>query len=82
MPISLQTCLPALIANHQILQVATNAIMNIDSERSVEVKDALDAWAEFRFQRQNYSSASLYTEGDGYWTLVEIGPGIIAPYDA
>ncbi|ROV94526.1 hypothetical protein VMCG_08152 [Cytospora schulzeri] len=60
-------------------QLATNAIIRKVAWRSLEVKDALNAWAEFRLQRQNYASAGHFCEGDAYWTLTEIGPGIIAP---
>lgn len=50
--------------------------MNFD--RNIEVKDALDRWAEFRVERQNYSSSGLFCEGEGYWALTTLGSSIIA----
>lgn len=60
-------------------KLATKEIVDMHSERSVQVKNALIAWAEFRFQRQHYQSSFHFTEGEAYWTLVDIGRGIIAP---
>lgn len=61
------------------MQLAARDIINMSFDRSTDLKDALDAWAEFRVQRQNYSSSFHFTEGEGYWGLVDLGPSIIAP---
>lgn len=46
--------------------------------RNTDVQDALDRWAEFRVQRQNYSSSFHFCEGEGYWALTTMGSSIIA----
>lgn len=59
-------------------QLAASSIINMNLERNTDVQAALDAWAEFRVQRQNYSSSFHFCEGEGYWALAEMGPSIIA----
>lgn len=43
------------------------------------MQEAVKSWAEFKTQRRHQQSSFHFTEGDGYWTLTEMGPSIVAP---
>lgn len=58
---------------------ATNGIIEINFKRNTELQEVLRAWAECRLERQFAASSFMFTEGEGYWRLAEMGPSIIAP---
>lgn len=61
------------------MQWYASKIIEINSDRNLEMQNALKAWAELRVERQNYSSSYQFTDGEGYWALVDMGPSIVAP---
>ncbi|ROV99684.1 hypothetical protein VSDG_03026 [Cytospora chrysosperma] len=75
---------PKDISNYKVLQRRTNLIstariiVDLNLQRNVDVEDALRSWAELRERRSVFGNSNMFTDGDGYYTLTEMGPSIIS----
>lgn len=60
------------------MQQAAKDVIEFTSERNAKVVEAVKSWAEHKEERGDHASSFQFTEGDGYWTLTEMGPSIVA----
>lgn len=60
------------------IQLDASHIVDANFERNTALENALTEWAEHREVWREHSSSFAFTQGEGYWSLVEMGPSIVA----